>query len=223
MRLIPFDQVTIVKYVSLYVTSVYKKYQFSYCDSYIVWYHFLKKEQYYKVSSRQFICWFNIKFVSKKLCRIYVNFLTFLFDIKISTSVWCWKQLCSLRKLLDKLTCFWSTSIFENEYSLKPCIHRMFPCAMCPCSLVIRHTKNESLLCLSGRIHNYDVLTEQNKDSLSEWRVTREEGHTAHPMDTGPKKSVFKDPNLLSAITSNILTCILPCFHDLGLCFIISC
>ena len=31
---------------------------------------------------------------------------------------------------------------------IKPYIHRLFPCGVCPCSLLTRHTDNEPLICL---------------------------------------------------------------------------
>ncbi len=78
-----------------------------------------------------------------------------------------------------------------------PCIHkllRLFPCGLCPCSLVTRNTENEPLFSLSGRFHNYVVPLQQNKGSLSFWRVTRVQGHTPQgnkqPMDTGSKKKI---------------------------------
>ncbi len=70
--------------------------------------------------------------------------------------------------------------IFRYDYGyqrvslLRPFIHRLFPCDVCPCSLVTHHTDNEFVL-FNG---TYPLRTKLSKDSLSVWRVIREQGHT---------------------------------------------
>ncbi len=39
----------------------------------------------------------------------------------------------------------------------RPCIHRLFPCDVCPCSHVTRHTDNEPLFCLVGTTYGYST------------------------------------------------------------------
>ncbi len=78
---------------------------------------------------------------------------------------------------------FWS--------SVRPCIHRLCPCGVCPYSLVTRHTDNEYSFCLVVvSICLYVVPTKHGKISLSVFRVTkRTRVHTTReqPIDTGRK------------------------------------
>ncbi len=82
-----------------------------------------------------------------------------------------------------------------KRVSVRPCIHRLFPCAVCPCYLVTRHTENEPLFCfiMCGHIHNV-VSTKQSK-ALIIVCVARRKGTRAHatreqPMDTLPLRSL---------------------------------
>ena len=49
--------------------------------------------------------------------------------------------------------------------NFRPCIHRLFPCGVCPFSLVTRHTDNEHLLCFNG--YNMDTATKLKKRFIS--------------------------------------------------------
>ncbi len=43
---------------------------------------------------------------------------------------------------------------------IRPCIHRLFLCSVCPCSLVTRHTDNEPLFCL---LSGYNIIQTLSK------------------------------------------------------------
>ena len=60
---------------------------------------------------------------------------------------------------------------------VRSCIHRLFPCGVCPWCLVTCYTDNESLFCLQW-VQRMDMAIQQNKGSFSVWCVTREQGHT---------------------------------------------
>ena len=71
---------------------------------------------------------------------------------------------------------------------LRPCIRRLFPCGVCPCSLVMRHTENEPLFCLVA----ISICCTQKAKQRFIVCVACQKGTRAYttrkqPMDTGPK------------------------------------
>ncbi len=79
-------------------------------------------------------------------------------------------------------------SLIVRNGHIRPsgCIHRLFPCGVCPCSLVTCHT-DEPLFC-SGRIHMLYPLgkTKVHCLGVTRHKVTRAQATREQPMNTGP-------------------------------------
>ncbi len=79
-------------------------------------------------------------------CRISIYVIPdVVFAICFQTLIHFSKSIFS--SALLKIRILWLN--IDISLSIRPCIHRLFPCVVCPCSLVTRHTDiNEPLFCL---------------------------------------------------------------------------
>ena len=60
------------------------------------------------------------------------------------------KSNVNVTRVKTSFTTFFKSGVYLYNDNLRPCIHRLFPCGVCPCSLLTRHTDNEPLFCLAG-------------------------------------------------------------------------
>ena len=90
-------------------------------------------------------------------------------DNHVAKAFFC-PNINALQRILEDIT---PPNKCPIENHIRPCIHRMFLCGVCPCSLVTCHTETSGpLFCLVA------VSTKQNQGSFSVWRVTKEQAHT---------------------------------------------
>ncbi len=78
------------------------------------------------------------------VCFVFLLLLLFCFLL-------CFCCRCCFFVCLSLLSCFVSLCFCLSFFFLlhvRPYIHRLFPCGVCPCSLVTRNTDNELLFCL---------------------------------------------------------------------------
>ncbi len=87
---------------------------------------------------------------------------------------------------------------------IRSCIHRLFPCGVCPCSLVTRHTDNEPLFCLVGTTYGYSHKAKQRVIiCVARHKGTRTHATSEQSMDARP----YIASCYISASTSGLQTC----------------